>query len=115
VVEADDGGGTNPGVSEPTRVDALSNACFQLVEMCAALERVHVNKHQEVRRFVEGSPEAFGAEGRTVWECFQELENRVRPGQAYGGAIDGRALAKAVELHERIRAVCMRVIERRGR
>ena len=81
----------NESNSEPTRVIAYFEAAFHLIEAVAARRRIHINKHQLVRRVLEEST-LFGDDTEKVWRAFQEIENQIRPGQAYGGRIDGEAL-----------------------
>lgn len=94
--------------SEPTRIEALFEAAFHLIEAVAAKHRIHVNKHKLVRDFLEHNAAIFGENTESVWRAFQEIENQIRPGQAYGGAIDGEALKRAKELVGIIREICER-------
>jgi len=100
------------GTSEPTRIGACFEACFHLIEACAALQRLHINKHQLVREVLEQSPAVIGEGTEVVWQAFQELENQIRPGQLYGGAINGERLQRALELLARIEAVCLPILRK---
>jgi len=95
----------NPEVSIPLRIEAYFQAAFHLIEAVAALHNVHINKHKLVRRVLEQHPEIFGEDSEEVWRAFQTIENQIRPGQVYGGRIDGEALRKTEELFRRIRRI----------
>ncbi len=95
--------------SEPTRIIAYFEAVFHLIEAVAAKRRIHINKHQLVRRILEES-RLFDDDTEKVWRAFQEIENQIRPGQAYGGRIDGEALRRTKELVEIITEICGRFL-----
>lgn len=95
--------------SEPTRIIAYFEAAFHLIEAVAARQRIHINKHQLVRRVLEES-RLFGEDTESVWRAFQEIENQIRPGQAYGGRIDGEALRRTKELVSIITGICGRFL-----
>lgn len=97
---------TNERNSEPTRIEAFFEAAFHLIESVVAKYRLHINKHKLVRNVLEQNKEIFGEDAEKIWRAFQEIENQIRPGQAYGGAINGEALERARELVEIIKNVC---------
>jgi phenylpyruvate tautomerase PptA (4-oxalocrotonate tautomerase family) len=97
---------TNEQNSEPTRIEAFFEAAFHLIEAVAAEHRIHVNKHKLVRDVLKLNKEVFGEDTEKVWRAFQEIENQIWPGQAYGGAINGEALERTRELVEVIRGLC---------
>ena len=96
----------NEDNSIPTRIEAIFEACFHLIEACMAKEGLHINKHQRVRSMVINHGDVFGENSESVWRAFQELENQIRPGQAYGGKIDGPQLERAQRIMDRIENVC---------
>ena len=96
----------NEQISTPTRIEAYFNASFHLIELCAATKGIHINKHQMVRRTVENQEDIFKEHTEDVWRAFQELENQIRPGQIYGGAINGEKLRRAKALFEKIERLC---------
>jgi len=98
----------NETVSNPTRIEAYFSASFQLIDACADKKDIHINKHQLVRSVLEKS-QMFGEDTEVVWRAFQELENQIRPGQIYGGAINGEKLKRAKALFEKIESICIRV------
>lgn len=100
--------------SHMTRIDAYFESCFHLIDACAALFDVHINKHQEVRKVIEENEEIFGKDTQLIWNKFQELENKIRPGQAYGGRIDGEQLKKAEDISKIIFGVCNAVIRKKN-
>lgn len=94
--------------SHPTRIDALFEAAFHLIEFCASRFDIHINKHQNVRAVLEENGDIFAEDTRTVWQAFQDIENKIRPGQAYGGKIDGEEYGHAKKLFDRIESACKR-------
>lgn len=104
--------------SEPTRIEAFFEAMFHLIETVAAKRRVHINKHKLVRIILEQDKNIFGEATEKVWRAFQEIENQIRPGQAYGGAINGEALKRTMELASTIQKICqecLKLISRKTR
>jgi len=100
----------NKDNSSMTRINAYFEACFHLIDACAATIDMHINKHQDVRKISE-EKQLFGTETAIVWNKFQELENRIRPAQSYGGRINGEQLKKAEEISAAIFKICERVID----
>jgi uncharacterized protein (UPF0332 family) len=98
--------------SIPTRIEAIFEACFHLIEACMAKERLHINKHSRVRSMVTEHENVFGEDSDKVWRAFQELENQIRPGQAYGGRIDGPQLERAQDIMKEIEDVCNTVLQK---
>jgi len=96
--------------SEMTRIGAYFEASFHIIEACAAVHDIHINKHQMVRKILEESPIILGEDSKAVWSSFQELDNQIRPGQSYGGKINGENLKKAREIFELISLKCQKVI-----
>ncbi len=92
--------------SIPTRIEAYFNACFHLIEANAAKMGLHMEKHQRVRSMLERNHQIFGGDTEKVWRAFQEIENQIRPGQIYGGLIDGKKLQRTKELFETIEEIC---------
>lgn len=98
--------------SPPTRIEALFEACFHLIEACAAKEGVHINKHQLVRPTLLGHQAILGEGTEQVWRAFDELQNQIRPGQAYGGRINGEALKRAEQIAATIKEACDKVLRK---
>ena len=98
--------------SIPTRIEAIFEACFHLIEACMAKDGLHINKHTNVRSMITEHDSAFGESSEAVWRAFQELENQIRPGQAYGGRIDGPQLQRAQEIMNKIEDVCNTVLQK---
>lgn len=73
---------------------------------------LHINKHGNVRSMITEHNKVFGEDSEEVWRAFQELENQVRPGQAYGGRIDGPQLRRAQGIMKRIDDVCNTVLQK---
>ena len=92
--------------SIPTRIEAYFNASFHLIESEVSKYGIHINKHQNVRVILEKNNQIFGDNTERVWRAFQEIENQIRPGQIYGGAINGKKLKRTIELFEIIQTIC---------
>jgi len=100
--------------SHMTRIEAYFESCFHLIDACTALFDIHINKHQNVRRIIEENEIIFEKDTHLVWNRFQELENKIRPGQAYGGRINGENLKKAKEIANTIFDICNEVIRKKN-
>lgn len=98
--------------SIPTRIEIIFEACFQIIEACMAKEKLHVNKHNRVRSMATEHNNVFGAGSDRIWRAFQEIEHQIRPGQAYGGRIDGPQLKRAQDLMEEIERICNTVLQK---
>ena len=101
----------NETVSHPTRITSYFEAAFHLIEAVVAKHDEHINKHQKVRSFLEQKKDIFKEDTELVWRKFQLLENQIRPGQAYGGKINGEELKRAKKAFEEIRKICNRVLQ----
>lgn len=101
--------------SQPTRIEAYFEACFHLIEAVAAQKRLHINKHQLVRKVLEENESVFGENTENIWRSFQKIENQIRPGQIYGGAIDGEALKNTKRLASVIEEVCNTILRKKGK
>jgi uncharacterized protein (UPF0332 family) len=97
--------------SIPTRIEAIFEACFHLIEACMAKDGLHINKHSNVRSMITGHESVFGEDSEAVWRAFQELENQIRPGQVYGGRIDGPQLQQVQDIMKRIERVCNTILQ----
>jgi len=104
----------NKDNSSMTRIEAYFEACFHLIDACAALLDIHINKHQNVRKITEENDALFGENTQLIWNKFQELENKIRPGQAYGGRINGEQLKKAEGIAKIIFDICTEVIRKKS-
>lgn len=92
--------------SIPTRIESYFSASFHLIETKASKSGIHINKHQDVRTALEKNRKIFGEDTEQVWRAFQEIENQIRPGQIYGGAINGKKLKRTKELFQLIENIC---------
>ena len=101
----------NETVSEPTRINAYFEAAFHLIEAVCAKYDVHINKHQNVRSILEQKKEIFKEDTELVWRKFQLLENQIRPGQLYGGKINGEELKRAKETFAAIKKLGDKIIQ----
>jgi hypothetical protein len=80
------------------RIEAYFNAAFHLIEIVAARYKVHIDIHKNVRKVLETNPDIFGDKSESIWKAFWRLEREIRPGQVYGGLIDGEKLKEAEEV-----------------
>jgi uncharacterized protein (UPF0332 family) len=92
--------------SVPIRIEAYFYSAFHLIEAITAKTGIHVEKHQKVRTMLENNKEIFGENTEKLWRAFHEIENQIRPGQVYGGAINGKKLHRTRELFEIIEKMC---------
>lgn len=65
----------NKNIFEGTRVEAYFLSAFHLIESCAAKERVHINKHQNVRSMLTKNDFIFGEETEELWRNFQKIKS----------------------------------------
>lgn len=92
----------------PTRIEAYFNAMLHLIETIAAQHNVHIDVHRNLRRVLENNPDIFGEATKTVWGSFVELEKGIRPGQIYGGRINGGKLKEAQKIVSTLEGVCLK-------
>lgn len=94
-----------------TRVEAYFLSIYHLIEACAAKERVHINKHQNVRSVLEENEFIFKDKTSTIWKSFQIIENQLRPKFTYtisGSKIDFNAIKENYKIIEKI---CLEIIK----
>lgn len=100
----------NKTISHMTRIDSYFNAAYQLIETCIAKHDLHINKHQLVRtKLLESN--IFKENTEIVWRQFQLLENQIRPGQQYGGKINGEQLKRAKKAFDQIEQICEKILK----
>ncbi len=92
------------------KVESIFLATFHLIEACAALHSVHINKHQRVRQELERNPVIFGDRTEEVWLAFQDLEKRLRPKFVYGKSWRPSDLEAVFEKAARIERICQEVL-----
>jgi hypothetical protein len=92
------------------RVEALFLAVFHLIDACAALRNVHINKHQRVRSELEQNPAIFGERTKEVWLTFQDLETRLRPKFVYGKSWTEEDFDSVFEKASGLERVCEEVL-----
>lgn len=96
---------------EGTRVEAFFLSAFHLIEACAAMERVHINKHQKVRSVLEKEDQVFSKDTELVWKSFQKIENQLRPKFAYSAGWDAEDLKEVKEEYKSLEAIALRKLE----
>ena len=101
---------TNISLFEGTRVEAYFLSAFHLIEACASKKRVHINKHQSVRRVLEDNLFIFDEDTETVWRAFQTIENQIRPKFAYGFSWTKDDFKEIVHQYSIIEECCRKVI-----
>ena len=92
------------------RVEAMFLAVFHLIDACAALHNVHINKHQRVRYELEQNPTVFGARNKEIWLAFQDIETRLRPKFVYGRNWREEDFDSVFEKASRIERLCKEVL-----
>jgi hypothetical protein len=98
----------NKGLFIPTRIEAYFDPMFHLIEAIISLDKVHIDIHKNLRRVLESNPGIFGEDTKKVWTNFVKLERDIRPGQIYGGPINGEKLKEAQEAVALIESVCLK-------
>jgi hypothetical protein len=101
----------NRSISYPTRIESYFSSAFHIIEACMAKKDLHINKHQKVRESLESHREIFGEEGDKIWREFQRIENQIRPGQIYGGRVNGEELEKAEKSFQEIESRCQKFLK----
>lgn len=101
----------NKTVSHMSRIEACFMASFHLIEAVMAKHNKHINKHTMLRSVLTKEGDIFKDDTETVWRDFQILENQIRPGQEYGGKINGEELKRAKKLFEEIKKICDGALE----
>lgn len=102
----------NEDISTPLRIEAYFYSAFHLIEAVTALNAVHIEKHQKVRKQLEENPDIFNQDTETIWRSFQEIESQIRPGQIYGGSINGEKLQRTQNLYKKIENVCEGLVKK---
>ena len=92
------------------RVEAIFLAVFHLIDACAALHNVYINKHQRVRHELERNPAVFGERTEEVWLAFQDIEARLRPKFVYGMNWRREDFESVFEKAGRIERICQEVL-----
>jgi len=100
----------NKTVSHMSRIEAYFFASFHLIEAVMAKHGKHINKHTLLRSVLTKEIDIFKEDTETIWRDFQTIENQIRPGQEYGGRIDGEELKRAKNLFEEIRKICNKTL-----
>jgi len=104
----------NEEISIPLRIEAFFYAAFQLIESLAAQKGFHIDKHQKVKSTLEKDLELTDKETEKLWRSFHEIENVLRPGQVYGGQINGQKLNRAKELFDIMEEICRKLLDDSG-
>jgi len=98
----------------PARIGAYFEAAYHLIEAVAAGRGIHIDSHNRVRAALETNQDLFRENTAKVWNSFQEIEKRIRPGQIYGGKINGKNLAKAQAIFNTIEEICQEALCRKS-
>ena len=92
------------------RVEAVFLAVFHLIDACAALRNVHINKHQRVRSELKQNPAIFGDRTEEVWIAFQDIEVHLRPKFVYGKSWRPEDFKAVFERAAKIEEICREVL-----
>ncbi|MFQ5839053.1 MAG: hypothetical protein ACE5JE_09655 [Thermoplasmata archaeon] len=103
--------GLTKDLHEETATEALFLAAFHLIDACAALQGVHIGKHQRVRADLEANRFIFGERTEEVWRLFNELERDLRPRFAYGFSWTPEDFARVREAFAALEAICGEVLK----
>ena len=101
-----------PDLYAGTMVEVYFLAAYHLIEACAAKERVHINKHQLVRRMLEKHNYIFQDETGNIWRNFQTIENKIRPKFVYGASWRPIDIDEVKECFNTIENICLEVLDR---
>jgi hypothetical protein len=101
--------------AEPTRAELYFLSIFHLIEACGAKSGVHFNKHQNIRKILEKNSQIFKEQTNTVWDAFQNIENRLRPKFSYGFSWKADDLEKLKEYYFKLEEICLKAIENDSR
>ncbi len=96
--------------SKPSRAELYFLSIFHLIEGCAAKYRIHINKHQKVRIFLENNPNIFDIKTENVWRLFQDIENKIRPKFTYGFSWTDEDFNELKEKYYRLEEICIKVL-----
>jgi hypothetical protein len=99
----------NETVSHMSRIEAYFFASFHLIEAVMAKHGKHINKHTILRSVLVENSDIFKENVDEVWRSFQTIENQIRPGQEYGGKINGEELKRAKAFFEKIKRICDKI------
>lgn len=91
-----------------TRVEAYFLSVYHLIESCAAIERVHINKHQHVRSILSKNTFIFKENTETVWMNFQKIENQLRPKFTYGFTWTEEDMRTVKTCYNTIEKICLK-------
>ena len=91
-----------------TRVEAYFLSAYHLIETCAALERIHINKHQHVRSTLLKNMFIFGDDTETIWMNFQKIENQLRPKFTYGFTWTEEDMKTVQRCYQTIENICIK-------
>ncbi len=96
---------------KPIAQNALMLA-FHLIEAVLAMDGQHVNKHQQLPRFLRSTPSTVltESERQELARLYETLE-MLRPARVYGSKGNGEALRRIRETVERIERICLRYVE----
>jgi hypothetical protein len=98
---------TNTHNFEGTRVEAYFLSAYHLIETCAAQERVHINKHQQVRIMLTNNMFIFNENTEKVWTNFQQIENQLRPKFTYGFSWTEEDMKNVESCYQTIEKICL--------
>ncbi len=98
----------------PARIGAYFEAAYHLIEAVAAGRGIHIDSHNRVRAALETNHDLFREKTNIVWNSFQEIEKRIRPGQIYGGKINGKNLEKTRVIFTTIEEICQEALCRKS-
>jgi len=93
---------------EGTRVEAYFLSAYHLIESCAAQERVHINKHQNLRTTLTNNTFIFNENTESVWTNFQKIKNQLRPKFTYGFSWTASDMEMVESCYKTIETICLK-------
>ncbi len=101
----------NEDNSESSRAELYFLSIYHLIEANAARKRIHINKHQKLRKILVENTVIFENQTEYVWRLFQNIENKLRPKFTYGFSWKIDDFKKLMEYYYEIEKICLKVIQ----
>lgn len=98
-------------LSIPSRVELYFLSIFHIIEACVSKFNIHINKHQKVRQFLEGTPQIFSSKTENVWRLFQEIETRLRPKFSYRFSWTNNDFEEVKRIYYELDEICLEVLK----
>jgi len=97
--------------SKESRAELYFLSLFHLIEACASIFDIHINKHQILRSILEKNSKIFRDKTKEIWTSFQMIETRLRPKFSYGFSWIDEDFDELKDLYSKIESICLKVIK----